>query len=180
VPSRLARGERRGQPRARVPQDEDALGLSAVLQATEAVGSDADLAETLRMVASAAAEVMQATRASISLRDGRTRGDLYLAAAVGLSPEYVGVLNGRHRGQVGRGVSGTAMQSRRPVVVPDVATDPGFEDCRPSRRSGRAARARACPARCRPRWRTRSATPWARGSRPCAQRVWEAMRDAQP
>jgi signal transduction histidine kinase len=82
------------------------------------------------MVASAAAEVLQATRASISLRDGRTRGDLYLAAVVGLSPEYVAVLNGRRRGQVGRGVSGTAMQSRRPVVVPDVATAPGFEDWR--------------------------------------------------
>lgn len=126
--SKLARGDQRGPPPSGLTRDEDsARGLSAVLQATEAVGSDVDLAETLCKVAAAASEVMQATQASISLRDGRTRGDLYLAAAVGLSPEYVAILNGGRRTRLGLGISGVAMQSRRPVVVSDVATDPRFE-----------------------------------------------------
>jgi GAF domain-containing protein len=109
-----------GVPEIRRPPGD----LEAVLSVAEAIAAAGDLAETLRLVADAAARVLRFQAASVLLVDEHRPDALRLVAAFGLSDRYVAALNGAKRVEVHSGPSGTAMASGRPVVVRDAQRDP--------------------------------------------------------
>jgi PAS domain S-box-containing protein len=79
-----------------------------------------DLQPLLDEVVAAVAELMNTDMASLMLHD-QERGDLYPAASVGLSDEYLGVIE---RVPLGAGACGRAVANRCSVIVEDAQTDP--------------------------------------------------------
>lgn len=83
----------------------------------------AALDDTLRQIARTAAELVDAQAAAIILRAGEMANGLTIAGAHGLGARYAEDINTKQRLEIGRGPSGVAAQTGRPVCVEDVLLD---------------------------------------------------------
>jgi signal transduction histidine kinase len=91
-----------------------------------AVAQGAALGDTLAQIAKAAAELLSAQAAAIILRDGDMATGLGIAGSYGLGEQYVEHINAARPLEVGRGPSGVAAHTGRPVCVEDVLVDDLF------------------------------------------------------
>jgi two-component system NtrC family sensor kinase len=91
----------------------------ALLQAARAVNQSLEVGETVRLILNQAREVLGVQSCGLFTLDAAT-GELSLAASLDLDPASRGVV----RVRVGEGITGAAVQERRPVQSADVFTDP--------------------------------------------------------
>jgi signal transduction histidine kinase/CheY-like chemotaxis protein len=91
----------------------------ALLEAGRAVSQSLEVGETIRVILQQARAVLGVQSCSIFTLDPNT-GELTPAASLDLDPESAA----RIRIRVGEGVTGLAVQERRPVQSPHVDTDP--------------------------------------------------------
>ncbi len=122
-----------GQDRAtwslgeRVDAPTSVRDLKAVLTVSEAVARAGDLDTTLALVARTAGDLLETQSCAVLLRDAHRADTLRVAAAVGLSDDYIHYLNTSYRVRVGQGPSGTALATLRPVTVDDTESVRMFE-----------------------------------------------------
>ena len=119
---RSPRDYARIQPRARRPTDQ----LAAINAVSRAVAESNALEDTLDAIARAAASLAGAVAAAIILRRHESASGLAVAGSYGLGEEYARELNRLRPIEVGKGPSGLAVETRRPVAVSDVLADPIF------------------------------------------------------
>ena len=91
----------------------------ALLEAGRAVSRSLDTGDTIRVILEQARAVLGGQSCTVFSLDPAT-GELYPAASLDLGPEAAG----RIRVRVGEGVTGLAVQERRPLQSEDVADDP--------------------------------------------------------
>jgi two-component system, NtrC family, sensor kinase len=91
----------------------------ALLKAARAVNQSLEVGETVRLILNQAREVLGVQSCGLFTLDAAT-GELSLAASLDLDPASHGAI----RVRVGEGITGAAVQERRPVQSPDVFTDP--------------------------------------------------------
>lgn len=103
-----------------------AVQLDAIKSISAAVAHGEALDDTLRQIARTAAELVSAQAAAIILREGEMASGLAIAGAYGLGAEYAQHLNATRPLEMGRGPSGVAAQTGRPVCVEDVLLDDSF------------------------------------------------------
>lgn len=119
---RSPRDYARIRSRARRPTDQ----LAAIKAVSRAVAESNALEDTLDAIARAAASLAGAVAAAIVLRRHESASGLAVAGSYGLGEEYVRELNRVRPIEVGKGPSGLAVETRRPVAVTDVLADPIF------------------------------------------------------
>jgi signal transduction histidine kinase len=119
---RSPRDYARIQPRARRPTDQ----LAAIMAVGRAVAESNALEDTLDAIARAAASLAGAVAAAIILRRHESASGLAVAGSYGLGEAYARELNRLRPIEVGKGPSGLAVETRRPVAVTDVLADPIF------------------------------------------------------
>jgi signal transduction histidine kinase len=119
---RSARGRTRIGSRAQRATDQ----LAAIKAVSRAVAESNALGDTLDAIAQAAAPLAGAVAAAIVLRRNETASGLAVAGSYGLGEEYARELNRVRPIEVGKGPSGLAVETRRPVAVSDVLADPIF------------------------------------------------------
>jgi two-component system NtrC family sensor kinase len=91
----------------------------ALLEAGRAVNQSLEVEETIRVILTEAREVLGVESCGLMTLDPAT-GELCSVASLDLDPASVA----RIRIRVGQGITGTAVQERRPVQSPDVFRDP--------------------------------------------------------
>jgi two-component system NtrC family sensor kinase len=91
----------------------------ALLKAARAVNQSLEVGETVRLILNQAREVLGVQSCGLFTLDAAT-GELSLAASLDLDPASRGAV----RVRVGEGITGAAVQERRPVQSADVFTDP--------------------------------------------------------
>ncbi len=91
----------------------------ALLEAGRAVNQSLDVGETIRLILTQAREVLGVESCGLMTLDAET-GELSSVASLDLDPAS----RARIRIRVGEGVTGKAVQERRPVQSPDVYRDP--------------------------------------------------------
>lgn len=117
------RGARPGaHQRMQRPTDE----LAAIKAVSRAVSESNALEETLATIARTAASLADAAAAAIILRPHESATGLSVVGSHGLGEQYASELNRVRPIEVGKGPSGLAAQTRKPVTVADVLTDPIF------------------------------------------------------
>jgi signal transduction histidine kinase len=97
--------------------------LDAIKSISTAVAHGVALDDTLRQIARTAAELVGAQAAAIILREGEMARGLTIAGSYGLGEKYAEHINTTRPLEVGRGPSGVAAQTGRPVCVDDVLLD---------------------------------------------------------
>jgi signal transduction histidine kinase len=97
---------------------------------SRAVSESNAIDETLTTISRSAASLAGATAAAIILRRHESATGLAVAGSFGLSEQYASELNRVRPIEMGRGPSGLAAESRQPVMVTDVLTDPIFHPWR--------------------------------------------------
>lgn len=105
---------------------EEGVALDGIMAVSRAVAEGKALDDTLTEIARTAALLAGAKAAAIVLRDGESTNGLAVAGAYGLSEEYASELNRIRPMELGRGASGLAAATGRPVEIADVFTDPVF------------------------------------------------------
>jgi signal transduction histidine kinase len=100
-----------------------AAQLDAIKAISAAVAQGEALDDTLGQIARTAAELVSAQAAAIILREGGMAQGLTIAGSYGLGAKYAEHINKTRPLEVGRGPSGVAAQSGRPVCVEDVLVD---------------------------------------------------------
>lgn len=100
-----------------------AAELAILNSISTAVGATLNLDRVLQIITTSIGRVTGCSKAAIFLMD-ETGNELYLAQSYGLSPAYV---EGARRVKIGPGERGMVATTRRPLVVPDLMTTPGFE-----------------------------------------------------
>ena len=108
--------------RAQRPTDQ----LAAIKAVSRAVAESNALEDTLDAIAGTAASLAGAVAAAIILRRQESASGLAVAGSYGLGEEYASELNRVRPIEVGKGPSGLAVETRAPVAVADVLTDPIF------------------------------------------------------
>jgi signal transduction histidine kinase len=108
--------------RAQRPTDQ----LAAIKAVSRAVAESNALEDTLDAIAGTAASLAGAVAAAIILRRQESASGLAVAGSYGLGEEYARELNRVRPIEVGKGPSGLAVETRAPVAVTDVLTDPIF------------------------------------------------------
>jgi signal transduction histidine kinase len=122
-PTRIrARDRARIRTRAGHPTEQ----LAAITAVSRAVAESNALEDTLDEIARAAASLARASAAAIILRRHESASGLAVAGSHGLGEEYARELNRICPIEVGKGPSGMAVETRAPVAVADVLTDPIF------------------------------------------------------
>lgn len=104
--------------------------LRAIMDISRTVATGRAVEDTLDEIARTAAEVAVAEASAILLRRREWATGLSVVGSHGLSPEYAYELNELRPIELGKGPSGQAAASRRPVAVDDVLVDPVFEPWR--------------------------------------------------
>lgn len=100
--------------------------LRAIMDISHAVATGRAVEDTLNEIARTAASVAEAQASAILLRRRESATGLSVAGSHGLSPEYAFELNELRPIELGKGPSGMAAASRKPVAVEDVLVDPLF------------------------------------------------------
>ena len=122
-------------PRMRSPRDRARIHsrggrptdqLAAIKAVSRAVSESNALEDTLDAIARAAASLARASAAAIILRRHESASGLAVAGSHGLGEEYARELNRLRPIEVGKGPSGLAVETRAPVAVADVLSDPIF------------------------------------------------------
>jgi GAF domain-containing protein len=119
---RSPRDRARIHSRAGRPTDQ----LAAIKAVSRAVAESNAIEDTLDAIARAAASLARASAAAIILRRHESASGLAVAGSYGLGEEYARELNRVRPIEVGKGPSGLAVETRAPVAVTDVLTDPIF------------------------------------------------------
>jgi signal transduction histidine kinase len=105
--------------------------LAAIMAVSAAVAEGGELTDTLEQIAHAAAQLLKAQAAAIILRSEDSQTGLAVAGSCGLSDEYADYLNRIEPIEIGRGPSGVAVKTGKPVVMADVLEEPLFGPWRP-------------------------------------------------
>jgi signal transduction histidine kinase len=100
--------------------------LAAIKAVSRAVSESNALEDTLATIARTAASLADAAAAAIILRQHESATGLSVVGSYGLSEQYASELNSLSPIEMGKGPSGRAAQTREPVAVTDVLTDPIF------------------------------------------------------
>jgi signal transduction histidine kinase len=119
-------GPPNGPVAARRPDRRAADQLAAIKAVSRAVAESKALDDTLPAIARAAASLAGAAAAAIILRRHESATGLSIVGSHGLSEQYARELNRIRPIEVGKGPSGLAVETRAPVTVADVLTDPIF------------------------------------------------------
>jgi signal transduction histidine kinase len=109
-----------------VPHRIAAEHLDAIKAVSAAVAQGGELGDTLGRIARTAAQLVSAQAAAIILRDGELATGLAIAGSYGLGEKYAEHINATRPLAVGKGPSGVAAQTGRPVCVGDVLVDDSF------------------------------------------------------
>jgi signal transduction protein with GAF and PtsI domain len=107
------------------------MQLETLLQVSTTITSTRYLEEMLHLIVTITARTMGSAICSIMLMDDE-RGELRIAATQSLSDAY----RGKPSLKVGEGVSGRAVQKKRPIAVTDVGQDPAYVYRELARREG--------------------------------------------
>lgn len=107
-----------------------AVQLDAIKAVSAAVAQGAALGDTLDQIAETAQDLVSAQAAAIVLRNRDVDTGLVVAGSHGLTAKYVDHLNRTHPLEVGKGPSGVAAQTGRPVAIDDVFVDERIEPWR--------------------------------------------------
>ena len=91
----------------------------ALLRAGHAVNQSLDVNETVRLILNQAREVLEVQTCGLFTLDAAT-GELTAIASLDLAPEHLQAI----RLRVGEGITGVAVQERRPVQTTDLYRDP--------------------------------------------------------
>jgi GAF domain-containing protein len=94
--------------------------LDAIMAVSQAVAKGEALDDTLDRIAETAASLVSAQSAAVILRHDESATGLALAGSYGLSKEYVERLNATRPLSMGKGPSGVAAQTGRPLCIEDV------------------------------------------------------------
>lgn len=97
--------------------------LDAIKSISSAVAHGVALDDTLRQIARTAAELVGAHAAAIILREGEMAPGLLIAGSFGLGAKYAKLINTTRPLEMGRGPSGVAAATGRPVCIKDVLVD---------------------------------------------------------
>jgi signal transduction histidine kinase len=100
--------------------------LAAIKAISRAVSEAHALEDTLETIARTAASLADAVAAAIILRRDESATGLSVAGSHGLSDRYASELNETCPIEMGKGPSGLAAATRKPVTVADVLDDPSF------------------------------------------------------
>jgi signal transduction histidine kinase len=103
-----------------------AAQLDAIMAVSTAVAQGAALGPTLDQIAQTAAELVSAQAAAIILRNGEVAKGMAIAGSHGLGEQYAEHLNATRPLEMGKGPSGVAAQTGRPVGIEDVLVDDLF------------------------------------------------------
>lgn len=95
--------------------------LSALLEVSKVLSSSFDLERNLSSAMDALSEFLEMERGSVFLRDNSAE-ELKIVAAHGLTKEQI--KRGKYR--IGEGIVGRVLKSGRPVIIPDVGSEPMF------------------------------------------------------
>jgi len=117
---------RRRSPRLHARAQRPTDQLAAIKAVSRAVAESNALEDTLDAIAGTAASLAGAVAAAIILRRQESASGLAVAGSYGLGEEYARELNRVRPIEVGKGPSGLAVETRAPVAVTDVLTDPIF------------------------------------------------------
>ena len=98
--------------------------LEAIMAVSRAVAEGGALSDTLDQIAQAAAGMLRAKAAAIILRASEWDPGLAVAGSNGLTPRYADYLNRERPLEVGKGPSGTAVQTGLPFAVADMLREP--------------------------------------------------------
>lgn len=104
--------------------------LAAIMAVSRAVSESNAIDDTLTTISRTAASLAGATAAAIILRRYESATGLAVAGSFGLSERYASELNRVRPIEMGSGPSGLAAETRQPVAVTDVLTDPIFHPWR--------------------------------------------------
>jgi signal transduction histidine kinase len=100
--------------------------LDAIMAVSAAVAQGAALGETLDQIAQTAAKLVSAQAAAIILREGDLAKEMTIAGSHGLGEHYPEDINATRPLQMGKGPSGIAAETGRPVYVEDVLVEDIF------------------------------------------------------
>jgi signal transduction histidine kinase len=107
-----------------IPREDEWAYLDAIMAVSAAVAQGGALDDTLDQIAKAAAELLGVASAAIILRKRRSASGMALAGSYGLSERYADHLNETAPLEVGKGPSGVAAKTGRPVHIDDMLTHP--------------------------------------------------------
>jgi signal transduction histidine kinase len=103
-----------------------AAQLDAIMAVSAAVAQGAALGETLNQIAQTAAKLVSAQAAAIVLREGDVAKEMTIAGSHGLGERYPDDINATRPLEMGKGPSGIAAETGRPVCVEDVLVEDIF------------------------------------------------------
>ncbi len=105
--------------------------LETLSKVSTTIASDRYLEEILHLIVTMTAEMMDSKICSIMLLDEKN-GELVIKATQSLSPEY----KSKQNLKIGQSISGRAVEAKRPIVVLDVQSEPGYMYPELARREG--------------------------------------------
>jgi Nif-specific regulatory protein len=101
-------------------QDGEIRRLTTLLEVSQALSSTLDLKSALHRVLESLERYHEVLRGAVTLLDEHTQ-DIHIEAAIGITTE-----GQRARYRLGEGITGRAVESGKPIVVPEVSKEPLF------------------------------------------------------
>ena len=112
------------------PPDNAAEQLKAIMAISAAVAQGSALGDTLDKISQSTAELLSAQASAVIMRDGDLLAGMSIVGSHGLSSKYADYIKRERPLEIGKGPSGLAAQTGKPVCVADVHEDGLFKPWR--------------------------------------------------